>query len=77
MGLMQTWIDKIRDAWVSENYYGLPVEKDPNCKVDGRPMVQYMTKSTGIIREMRARQVKMERTIQDMQTKNKELEKVR
>ena len=75
MGLMQTWIDKIRDVWVSENYYGLPVEKAPNCKVDGRPMVQYMTQSTGIIREMRARQVKMERTIQDMQTKNKELEK--
>ena len=27
MGLMQTWIDEIRDVWVSENYYGLPVEK--------------------------------------------------
>ena len=38
-------------------------------------MVQYMTKSTGIIREMRARQVKMGKNIQDMQTKNKELEK--
>ena len=66
MRLMQTWIDEIRVVWLSENYYTLPVEKASNCKVNEGPMVQYITKSTGIIREMRARQVKMERTIQDM-----------
>ena len=75
MGLLQTWIDKIRDVFVSKIYYGIPVEKAPNYKVDGRPMVKCVTESTSIIRKMRTIQVKMERVIKDMQTKNKELEK--
>ena len=73
--LFKIWVDEVTGRYIEDNYYGMPVNKVPNCKIDGRPLVEHMTESSRGQDNMRTRIVKLEHEVSKLRTENDEFSK--
>ena len=73
--LFKIWVDEVTGRYIEDNYYGMPVNKVPNCKIDGRPLVEHMTESSRVQDDMRTRIVKLEHEVSKLRTENDEFSK--